>query len=275
MTAWAAGLSWPLTTIMGTVNLIWFLIPAAFQTVLAVILLNRRFYRVGMYPIFFLYTLYSIGVTFPRLTLAYRPALYPAFYWGSEVVYGLLSLWALNEVFRRIFFLDYQDYLWLRLTFPAVVFAIIAGLFIWWRFVYQLPTGGHLSALWSAFLAFNFGVHSVEGILMCLFLFMWWLLIPGWNRYDYGILLGFGISAAITMAARIERFYAGSSLQGWYKFAPGIGYVLATLIWLHAFWKAPDPQRLRSPQRFQEMLEHGGRNNAVIDLIHQWLRHRQ
>ena len=260
---------------MGIVNLISFLLPAGLQAILLARLLSSRFYRRGMYPLFVAYTVYSILITIPRLILAHRPSVYPTFYWTTDIVYGLLALLALNEVFRRIFFLDYREHLWLRLAFPLTVVAIITVLFFWWRFIHLTPTGEHLGFFGATFVAFTFGVHSVEGILMGLFLFMWWILIPGWNRYDYGILVGFGVSAAVSMAARIARFYDIPGPLSWYRFAPEIGYVLATVIWLHAFWKAPDPQRLRSPQRFQEMLEHGGRNNAMIGLIHQWLRRRR
>jgi len=259
---------------IGILNAVWFLLPAAMQLTLLIVMIRRRLYRRGLFTWFFTYSLYSVLVTLPRLILLYRSHHYTTFYWITDMVYGLLALLSLNEVFGRIFFLDYEEHSWVRLVFPTVVLGIVSGLFVWWRFIQQAPSGGHFDSWSAARLAFNFGVHSIEGILMGLFLLLWWALVPGWNRYDYGVLVGFGVSAAVTMAARIARLYSGPSPVGWYKFAPGIGYVLATLIWLHAFWKAPE-LRVTPRLRFQEILEHAQQNNAMIRLVHQWLHRRR
>lgn len=257
---------------MTVLTYLWFLLPALIQTVLLVILWRRDWYRRGMVPFFVAYNLYSVVIVVPRLLLLDRPV-YIQFYWSTEIMYGVLAILSLNEVFRRTFFLDYEEHPWLRLVFPLTVVMILFGLFLWWRLVYRRPTGGQLSLLSAAFVAFNEGVHSVEGILLVLFMVFWLILMPGWNRYDYGILLGFGISGLITMFADMVRFSPGHGYELWYRYAPGMAYLLVTVIWLHAFWQAPQV-RLQPLMRFQTMLEHARMNNEMLTVISKWLRRR-
>jgi hypothetical protein len=259
---------------MRAIVVIWFLVPWAIQVALLGILIRRRLYRKGMFPFFFSYTLFSVIVTIPRLALVRRPIEYAILYWSSEVIYGVLAILSLNEVFSRIFRLDYQEHPWLRFALPSMVMLIITALFVRSSVVYKTPTGARLGLLMTGLRSFDLGVHSVEGILLVLFLLLWWALVPGWNRQDYGVLLGFGISAAVTMSARIARFYFGTSYEMWYRYAPGIGYVLAAAIWLHAFWQAYEPEP-RPLMRFRAMLEQVGRDNETIKLIHDWLNRRR
>src|SRR5579862_6642744 len=257
-------------TIMRTLVFIWFLIGPTIQTILFVLLTQRRLYRRGLYPWFCTYTLYSIVVSVVRLVLVQQPAHYLWFYWSTEIIYGILALLSLNEVFTRTFFLDYQEHPRLRLILPITVLAVFFGLFLWWKLAYITPSGGHLSFPWSAFVAFIQGVHSVEGLLLVLFMVFWLLLVPGWNRYDYGILLGFGLSGLVTMSADMVRFNGGHGYQVWYKYAPGLTYLAVTIIWLHAFWQAREP-RPKSLVHFRTLIESAKSNNEMIKLIVRWL----
>lgn len=247
------------------------LLPASIQAVLLVLLVSRKCYLRTSFPFFVAYTLYSILAAIGRLVLLKRPTGYPMFYWSTEVIYGVLALLSLNEVFNRVFRLDYEEHPQLRLVFPCTVLAISIGLFAWWRFVYRTRSGGHLGLLPSAFVGFHQGVHSIEGILLALFMLFWFLFDPGWNRYDYGILLGFGLSGLITMTADMVRFNTGHSYQIWSTYAPGIAYIVVTFIWLYIFWPAPEPKPV---VRFQIMIEQARRNNEIVKAIHRWLQTR-
>ena len=255
---------------MRIVELIWFQLAPAIQLFLLVLLAKRQLYRRGMFPCFFSYTLFSVLVTVPRVALLNRPAEYATLYWSTEVIYGVLAILVLNEAFSRIFRLDYEEKPSLRFVLPVTALIIITALFGWLKFSNETPAGKHISVFSAAFLAFTFGVHSVVIVLVGLFLVLRWLLVPGWNRYDYGILVGFGISAAVTMSARIERFYAGTNGETWYRYAPSAGFLLATLIWLHAFW--PVPRRSPTPLiRLRAMLEEAERRNELIRAVQKWL----
>lgn len=256
---------------MKVILLSWFLLGPAIQATLLSLVVRRRLYRRGMYPFFFTYTLYSILVTLFRALLSNRPIEYRTFYWSTELAYGVLALLSLNEVFKRLFRLDYEEYPWLRLVLPSIVVAISGGLFIWWRFVYKTSTGEHFGFLASAFVSFLQGVHTIEGIILVVFMMFWAWFVPGWNRYDYGVLLGFGVSGLVTMTADMVRFTSGHGYQLWYTYAPGIAYILVTLIWLHAFWPAPVPRR--TPLlHFNAMIEQMKRDNEMINVIHKWLK---
>lgn len=257
---------------MRVIDLTLFVVPAAIQAILLTILIRRKLYRRGMFPLFSGYTAYSVLLVTPRAIMATRPAQYPTFYWSTEIVYGVLALLSLNEVFTRTFFLDYEERPYLRAAFPLTVVLIMAGLFAWWRFIHQTPTGGHFGAFASIFVAFNQGVHSIEGILLVLFMILWVVLAPGWNRYDYGILLGFGLSGLVTMTADMIRFNSPlpHGYQIWYRYAPGTVYTFVAAIWLYAFWPRPDPLP-KAPMRFQALVQRVNRNNEVMRVVHRWL----
>ena len=247
-----------------------FLVPAAIQTVLIVLLARRKLYR--QFPFFLAYTLYSVLVTVPRLILVHEPSKYPAFYWNTEVIYGVLALLSLNEVFGRIFVFEYKEGRWPRLIFPISVLAIGMCIFAWWRFAYTV-SHHHLGSLKALRLALHQGVHSIEGILFVIFVVMWVAYDPSWNDYDCNVLLGFGISGLITMIIDMVRFQSGREYELWYRYIPGLGYVLVCLIWLYGFWRPYEPKR-RSDDEMHHIIQTSDRSNRVIQAAFDWLRRR-
>lgn len=252
---------------------LWILLPPAIQAVLLVLLVRRRLYRREMYPFFFVYTLYSVIVVIPRVIMAHNPAVYPLLFWGTEILYGVFALFALDEVFRKVFAFDYRKKRWMRCLFPVTIFAMNAGLLFWWRFVYTTPNHGHLNLLSSAWVAFNEGVHSIECILLALFMLLWAALGSKWRSYDYGILLGFCVSGLVNMTADMVRFKSGSGYEFWRTNVPGAIYVFACVIWLHGFWENYQPTPM-SPEELRARFDQAKDSNQAIKLIHDWL-HRK
>jgi hypothetical protein len=250
-----------------TVDLISFLLPAAIQMAVVVVLVRRNLKN--QFPFFFSYTAYSVLVTFLRLVAVHNSVQYVFVYWSTEVLYGILAILALNEVFQHIFELDYRDHPSIRFVLPSIVLLLIAGLFIWWSFVH--PGRAHIGPASAGLRAFDLAVHSVEVIVLLLFLGLRWAFIAAWSRHDYGILLGFGVSALVTMGAdAAARLGIVANYEAWFRNLPGLGYILATLIWLHAFWAAHDPIP-RPLIRFRAMLEQVRQDSRLLRLIHAWL----
>jgi hypothetical protein len=74
------------------------LIPAALQVALLVVLSRRKLSL--QFPFFFTYTAYSVAATFARLCLLHRPMTFFIVYWVTEMIYGVLALLAILEVFK-------------------------------------------------------------------------------------------------------------------------------------------------------------------------------
>jgi len=161
----------------------------------------------------------------------------------------------------------------MRCLFPVTILVISTGLFLWWRFIYKTPNHEHLTLIAAAIVAFGQGVHSIECILFVLFMLLWAALGSKWRSYDYGILLGFGLSGLITMTADMVRFKTGSGYELWSTHAPGAVYVLACAIWLHGFWENYQPTPM-SLEELRARFEQAKGSNQAIKMIHDWL-HRK
>lgn len=259
---------------MTTIDLLSLLLPVTMQTAVVVLMTRRRQYHRNRHPVFFTYTLYSITVNLARLFLIHWPAQYKSFYWGTEILYGVLALLALNEVIRRMFELDYKGHYWLRALLLLIVFGIGGIFFSWSRFHYFPHLGLRVDNLTAIFLAFIFGVHCVEGMLLVLFVLLWLVLGSGWNQRDFGILLGFGLSAIFTISSDIIVLDFRPALGVWYRYGPELGYVVATAVWLHSFWQAPTIN-LERRKRLRAVLEESAKNNALIAQAHEWLKRRK
>ena len=255
---------------MSAGDLILSLTPPAVLVSIGAILLWRKLYH--EFPFFLTYLLYAAAAGVLRITVVHNPFLYFWFYWISEGIYGVLALAVLREVFRRIFALTYEAYGWFRLLFPATIL-LISILSAWQTFFH--PLGRGISRIVNAIYWFDLGVHLFEGVILLLVLGLTAVFPVSWRRYEFGILAGFGINASITMLAYLLRFERGSSYEIFFRYGPPIAYVLAALIWLHAFLRPPGS--LPKPQiDHGEMLEVIRRSRELLEKIERalGLRHR-
>ena len=151
--------------------------------------------------------------------------------------YAVLALFAVNEVFKRIFELDYEVYPWSRVLLPGLSVAI-SVIFLWGA---MHPAHSGIGRITTAIFSFDLGVHCVEGLLLLLFLALRWYFSAAWSRYDYGILIGFGVSACTTLAADAARSVFGTRSEAYFVYVPPMGYLAAALIWLWTFSAKPQP----------------------------------
>ena len=236
--------------------------PPAILAVTAIISVRRKLHREFMF--FFIYVMYSAIVGVLRETVVNGPFLYFWFYWITEAVYGILALLVLREVFHRIFALPYAMYRWFRFLLPITV-AIILSISMW-EMAYH-PFGYSMVGRWmSAIYWFDLGVHALEAMILLLVLALTLVFPIAWRKYEFGILIGFGMSACVTMLADLLRFEGGSTYEVFFRYGPPMAYVLAALIWLHAFLRPPQNQR-RSQMDLDEMLGVVRRSREILGKI--------
>ena len=207
----------------------------AILVVLIIVFLYRRHYR--EFPFFFAYIVYAPIATL-RVLAGRWPTFHFVLYWITESFYGALALLVLREVFHRLFAFSYAAYRWFRFLLPGTMLVILIISLLETCFH---PLGqGRIGRVVSAIYWFDFGVHALEGTILLLVLALTTAFPVRWREYEFGILTGFGISACVTMLADLLRFELGSSYETFFRYGPPIAYVLATLIWLHAFLRPPE-----------------------------------
>lgn len=225
-------------------DLILSLVPSAILLVLAIVFFHRGLHREFVF--FFIYMLYSIILGALPEAVAGRPLLFFWFYWTTEALNAILALLVLREVFHRIFALPFVMYRWFRFLMPITVLIILT---IAIREMACRPLGkGAVGRMVSAIYWFDLGVHALEGTILLLVLGLTVVFPVKWKerQYELGILAGLGIYAYVSMLADLLRFLRGGSYETFFRYGPPIAYVLATLIWLHAFMLLPEhPPRIR------------------------------
>ena len=240
-------------------------VPALISLGVIVIFVRRRLNR--EFPAFFLYLLYVPLATVLRMSVKANEGIYYWSYWATEGLYGVLALFVLREVFHRLFSWAYAAHRWVRLLLPLTVLLIFA---LSIRQTIYHPLGRGIPPLVNAIYWFDLGVHLLEGVILLLLLALTAVFPISWRRYEFGILAGFGINASITMLAYLFRFEWGSRYETLFRYGPPLGFVLTTLIWLHAFLRPPEsvPGAQMGPD---EMLGVVRRSRELLDKIEKGL----
>jgi hypothetical protein len=229
---------------MQSVSLLFGLLPAALQAALSVILVWRKLYR--RFPLFLTYTLYSISTTFIRLWTMADPTVFFISYWSTEIVYGILALLAIREVFASVLEMYYSLYAWTRWLLPGALIFVVGDAV--WQAAYRPLGGGPLGSLATGAYSLVMGILCLEAavFLLCLKLGFRRHSPIRWTRYEAGILIGFGLAALATALIRLARPHVGPAMELAFRYLPPMAYMAATLIWLGAFWRA-EPPLVRKP----------------------------
>ncbi len=229
--------------------------------VLAFVFRRRKLHR--EFPFFFTYSLYAAAAGILRGTIDPDRFVYFVLYWVSEALYGVLALLVLREVFHRVFTLAYSNYRWFRWVLP-ITMLILLNVTLWETFYHPLRHG-RIPRWVSGIYWFDVGVHALEGTILLLVLALTAVFPVAWRQYEFSILTGFGISASVTMVADLLRFQFGSNYETFFRYGPPIAYIVATLIWLQAFFRPPKTTR---PQMdLDELLEVVRRSRELMEKL--------
>jgi hypothetical protein len=201
--------------------LLYFGLPIALQSVLLFLLVRKRISHT--YPWFMVYTAFSVAATVARLATLHASSLYFYLYWGGEIVYAVLALMSLYEVFRSTF-RNYFRFWWFNPLFPLAVLITIAVAIMHTmadrNTVQDMP-------ITVAALAITFGVRLVQG------------------QSSLGIVTGFGLYASYVLVASLLRSEIGTKLNDLITWGIPRAYIFTLLFWL---WFFASPQ-FQEPER--------------------------
>ena len=260
-----AGLSWPLT-LMPVLDLITYSLPAALQLLLAVVMLRRSGYR--RYPFFFVYTVASVIITAVQLPLAAWPVPYFIAHCAGEVLYSLLGLLAIAEVFEVGLGLAYERHVWLRYALLPGVLLVLAAIGAW-RAAYH-PFGSSLLAhLTPGAWSFVIGARALETGLYV----GGWALRRGGRmamaERPFKILTGFGLAAFFSLIAYLLRYPLGPKLEPVFRYFPVGAYLASTWLWLRTFLRAEPDDDLPRPQlaKVQGLLDFMNEERKILERL--------
>lgn len=220
---------------------------------------RRKLYR--EFPLFFAYILYVPFADLLRISVTGRPTPYYWVYWITEGIYGVAEVLVITEVFRRVFAMEYEFRRWFRAILPVTIVLIFG--FSLWQTVFH-PLGRRIPRIVNAIYWFDLGVHLLEGAILGLLVVLRTFYPVHWRTREFGILIGFGVAASFTLFAYLARFEWGSRYELFFRYGPPAGYILATLVWLHAFLR-PLEARPRTEMDAEEMLGIVRRYQALLE----------
>lgn len=200
------------------------------QFVLVLVFLNRRIF-LAKFPAFFGYTCFAVAANVLKIAFLHNGPVYYWVYWSTEVIYGVVALLVMQEVFGMVWDMSQG----LRRFSVWALILVIAGASVLWGF-YRPDGIGTLTAINAAFRTFTAGVHGVEVLLLGLAV----RLIRKLTRYHLGIMLGFGTSASVQVLAYVAYFFhRGPLLTEVMHYAPLSAYLASAGIWLSTFLSKP------------------------------------
>jgi hypothetical protein len=174
----------------------------------------------------------------------------------AEIIYGLLALLCMAEIFRPQLQLLYAQRRWLRYALLPLVVLALAGVGVW-RGIYHPVGRGPLVHLAAGTYGFVIGVRCVESGLYFagreLRRTEWISML----ERPFTVLKGFGLAAFISLIAYSARYHFGPALETCFRYLPIAAYILTSWLWLRAFWHAEPPRAHAIPkiERVQALLD--------------------
>lgn len=184
------------------------------------------------FPLFYWYTIaHLIDSVVSFIATKFPGDTYFYVYWGWEAIDAVLTLVVIQSVFMKIF----DSYFSLRklglivFRWSTVVFcgvALVAAMFA--------PGNGD-SQLMRGALVMESSIQIVQaGLLLCLFFFSKVFGLT-WKHYIYGIILGFGVCAAISLIAAAVRTKVGPNYHHYLSWALSVAYTCGLITWMYYF----------------------------------------
>lgn len=227
---------------------------------LATVLSQRKIYR--EFPLFFSYVSSSILFIILKLSISGNYQLFFFVSWAIEIIYVVLALLVLDEVFRKVFAAFYEKR-WFWLFFPLVVAAIFAiasayGL---------LNPPVQASRLISLILMLGTAVSLVQVAIFGLFFLLVWLNGIRWRDYPFGIVVGFAIIALGSLWGNWSRSIFGTKFNRFFAYAPAVAYILAVIVWLDTFLRPPSEPKWSLRITPEQLLEEIRQSTKILQRL--------
>ncbi len=232
-----------LSRILNVIPLVALPLALCLEIWLAVLLYRRRIRKLA--PVFFSYIVISVPVSLARLVTVNHYAVYYFLYWASELLLILLSIAALDQVFWWTY-KGFDFIWWFR---PLYYGAILLALGITIRMaIVSPPVLRH--PIVSFVVDAEIVAYMVRTGMVTLFVSLVKPMAVRFQRYPFGIILGFGVSS-IGPCITYFAFSAFGTKARWYADAvASLSYIVALVIWLRIFsypdtkltkWEPPIP----------------------------------
>ncbi len=207
------------------------------------VLLHRR--QVKFAPVFFSYIVISVPITLVRVLTLNHYTAYFFLYWASELLLILLSLSALNQVFWYTY-RGFDSIWWLR---PLYYGAIFLALAITIRMAIVSPPVLN-SPIISFIVDAEITANMIRAGIVTLFAALVRPMVVRFQRYPFGIILGFGVSSVGPSIAYFAFSAFGTKVTAFKDLVQSVSYIIALVIWLRVFsrpdtklskWEPPIP----------------------------------
>lgn len=189
------------------------------------------------YPLFCAYLGYVLAAHITAFFVhSFRPQAYLEFYWYAESVGLALSYCVIWEIYGHV----------LR-NFPGT--AKIARSLVATFFICVLATALFDAFQWEAsgliksVIRFERNVHAVQAVLVIVLLMLIRYYAIPLGRNLGGLVVGYGFLISSGVVTLTLRSYLGTTFQIWWEYVQPTSALIASLIWLHAFWTyVPNPE---------------------------------
>jgi hypothetical protein len=207
----------------------------ALQVCLFALLLFRQSYR--EFPFFFSYM--GVAVLNAILTMIIRNnhSIYFRVYWTYEFFYIVLAFLVLQEAVRSVF-RNFYDLRWFKLSFPIIGFLMILVAALRQVLLQKVEAHPIIGVLISLEIAVGF----LQFGLFCLFILLVRFFHMRWQQRAFGIVLGFGIAASVSLIAFLLRSEFGKNLDHMVRIATPMSYIIGVVIWLVTFFRGEPAQ---------------------------------
>ena len=237
-------------------------VPLLLQVAIAIVILRRKL--VGVFPIFFAYTILVPARDIVLLFLPYSGNPYSFVYWWGEALAVLLGLGVIFETLRHIF----PPYPFLGVVLKLVWIlggtAAVAALLI------LILSGGGTGAdpLLESIILLERAARFLQVCLLIIVIALMSRLGLTWRQYSIGIVAGFGIYSALDLATLEFRGHLHSVSSDTFVLIHSAAYNLGAIIWAAYFL----PSWSRSPVEHLPRTNLAEWNEAVTDYVDQWYR---
>jgi hypothetical protein len=237
-----ADLSWFVMTVG---NLVFLWATPVLQLALLAVFLYRSIF-LFKFPAFFRYTCFAVVANVVQISVLHNRVWYFWIYWIDQMIYGVLALLVMREVFQIAWDMKHGVR---RFLVWALILIFGAAAALW---------GSHhsdkirpLASFAAGFSLFMAGVHVSEVVLFGLAV----RLIRKLTRYHLGIMLGFAISASAQALAYMGKsFHFGPVLKEIVDYAPLSAYLASAGIWLSTFLSKPKLTTAFDPDEAMEWM---------------------
>ncbi len=242
-------------------RILWIL-PLALQAAVALVMLRRSL--VGVFPIFFSYTVLVLFRETTLLFLPYPGNAYALIYWCGEALAVLLGLGVIFETIRHIF----PPYARLKLVLRSVwlLACILAATAL--LMLIRTHGGAGTDRVLEAILLAERSARFLQASLLIVVIALISRLNLTWHHYSVGIVAGFGIYSAVALA--VFEFRAHLHLLKYPVLASlnSAAYNVAAIIWAVYFlqsWRVTPVERLPDTNLSEW-------STTIADYVDQWYR---